>query len=72
MNLCPKVSSTISSPFKMNYSASCIATTEQIDKAKDVIKKLTFEFQSDSFENPGIAYKINTQNFLTWFPGFDW
>ena len=37
----------------MNYSASCVAKTEQIDKAKDVIKKLTFEFQSDSFENPG-------------------
>ena len=31
-----------------------IASTEQIDKAKEVIKKLTFEFQSDSFENPGI------------------
>ena len=30
-----------------------VATTEQIDKAKEVIKKLTFEFQSDSFENPG-------------------
>ena len=31
-----------------------VASTEQIDKAKEVIKKLTFEFQSDSFENPGI------------------
>ena len=30
-----------------------LASTEQIDKAKEVIKKLTFEFQSDSFENPG-------------------
>lgn len=42
----------------MDYnSVSYVATTEQIDKAKDVIKKLTFEFQSDSFENPGITYK---------------
>ena len=34
-------------------SSIFVATTEQIDKAKEVIKKLTFEFQSDSFENPG-------------------
>ena len=41
----------------MNYSGSYVATTEQIDKAKDVIKKLTFEFQSESFENPGMSCK---------------
>ena len=29
------------------------ANTEQIDKAKDIIKKLTFKYQPDSFENPG-------------------
>ncbi|XP_067655982.1 X-ray repair cross-complementing protein 6-like [Haliotis asinina] len=28
------------------------ATTEQIDKAKDVIKKLQFKFSSESFDNP--------------------
>ena len=28
------------------------ASVEQIDKAKDIIKKLTFNFQSDAFENP--------------------
>ena len=30
------------------------ATTEQIDKAKEIIKKLTFMYQPDSFENPGM------------------
>ena len=30
-----------------------VVTTEQIDKAKEVIKKLKFEFQSEDFENPG-------------------
>ena len=29
------------------------ASIEQIDKAKEIIKKLTFNFQSDAFENPG-------------------
>ncbi len=28
-------------------------TTDQIDKAKEIIKKLKFEFQSEDFENPG-------------------
>ena len=28
------------------------ASVKQIDKAKEVIKKLTFNFQSDAFENP--------------------
>ena len=28
------------------------ASVEQIDKAKDIIMKLTFNFQSDAFENP--------------------
>ena len=31
-----------------------IAQPEQIDAAKDVIKKLTFPFDSESFENPGM------------------
>ena len=31
-----------------------IATTQQVDKAKEVIRKLTFDFQSESFENPGM------------------
>jgi len=29
------------------------ASEEQIDKAKEIIKKLTFNFRSDDFENPG-------------------
>jgi len=29
------------------------ASNEQMDKAKEIIKKLTFNFQSDAFENPG-------------------
>ena len=32
----------------MNFSAN----TDQIDKAKDLIKKLAFTFNSESFENP--------------------
>ena len=28
------------------------ASAEQIDKAKEIIKKLTFNFQSEAFENP--------------------
>ncbi len=35
------------------FSVSADADTAQIDKAKEVIKKLTFNFQSDAFENPG-------------------
>ena len=31
-----------------------LAQTNQIDAAKDVIKKLTFPFDSESFENPGM------------------
>lgn len=30
-----------------------VATTEQIDKAKDIVKKLKFNFNSEAFENPG-------------------
>ena len=30
-----------------------LATVEQVEKAKEVIKKLTFKFSSDNFENPG-------------------
>ncbi|XP_074659916.1 X-ray repair cross-complementing protein 5-like [Tubulanus polymorphus] len=30
------------------------ANTEQIEKAKDVIKKLSFKFSSDEFENPAL------------------
>ena len=29
------------------------ANNEQIDKAKEIVKKLMFKFQSESFENPG-------------------
>ena len=29
-----------------------VANTEQIDKAKDLVKKLLFSFDSDQFENP--------------------
>ena len=28
------------------------ATTAQVDKAKEIIKKLQFSFSSESFENP--------------------
>ena len=32
----------------------CVAASvEQINKAKDIIKKLTFKFESEAFENPG-------------------
>ena len=34
------------------YSFYYSASTEQIDKAKEIIKKLTFNFQSEAFENP--------------------
>ena len=33
-----------------------LAQTAQVDAAKDVIKKLTFPFDSESFENPGIPF----------------
>lgn len=39
-----------------------IASTEQIDKAKEVIKKLMFEFQSDAFENPGTKSLVKPYN----------
>ena len=42
--------------YTKKYCFCFIATTQQIDKAKEVIKKLTFEFQSESFENPGILH----------------
>ena len=29
------------------------ANNEQIDKAKEIVKKLMFKFRSESFENPG-------------------
>ena len=32
----------------------CLAKPDQIDAAKDLIKKLTFPFDSESFENPGM------------------
>ncbi|KAK3779917.1 hypothetical protein RRG08_054170 [Elysia crispata] len=38
---------------KVNYDEECPrATEEQINKAKEVVKKLTFKFSSESFENP--------------------
>ena len=40
--------------FKVMYVHA--ASTEQIDKAKEVIKKLTFKYQPDAFENPGGPY----------------
>ncbi|CAI8018050.1 X-ray repair cross-complementing protein 5 [Geodia barretti] len=36
----------------LHFEESTKANTEQIDKAKDIIKKLTFKYQPDSFENP--------------------
>ena len=41
------------------------ASAEQIDKAKEVIKKLTFKYQPDAFENPGGPYNIITVNIQT-------
>ena len=41
--------------FTEGYNGPCVyysASTEQIDKAKEIIKKLTFNFQSEAFENP--------------------
>ncbi|GFO03782.1 ATP-dependent DNA helicase 2 subunit 1, partial [Plakobranchus ocellatus] len=38
---------------KVNYDEECPrATEEQINKAKEVVKKLTFKFSSENFENP--------------------
>ena len=34
------------------YSFYHSASAEQTDKAKEIIKKLTFNFQSEAFENP--------------------
>lgn len=32
------------------------AQSELVDKAKEIVKKLTFSFESDSFENPGTKF----------------
>ncbi|KAK0051580.1 X-ray repair cross-complementing protein 5 [Biomphalaria pfeifferi] len=37
---------------KLNYDTKPKATKEQIDKAKEVIKKMNFKFSSEDFENP--------------------
>ncbi|KAH9491851.1 X-ray repair cross-complementing protein 6 [Bulinus truncatus] len=37
---------------KVNYDTKPKATKEQVDKAKEVIKKLKFNFSSEDFENP--------------------
>ncbi|ESO97963.1 hypothetical protein LOTGIDRAFT_182021 [Lottia gigantea] len=37
---------------KVTFEEAPRATTEQIDKAKELIKKLQFKFNSESFENP--------------------
>ena len=33
-----------------------LAESEEIAKAKEIIKKMTFNYQPDTFENPGRAY----------------
>ena len=38
--------------FLLNMCTCLLASTTQIDAAKDVIKKLSFSFDSESFENP--------------------
>ena len=38
----------------MYISLFYVAQPDQIDAAKDFIKKLTFPFDSESFENPGM------------------
>ena len=38
--------------FLLNMHTCLSASTTQIDAAKDVIKKLSFSFDSESFENP--------------------
>ena len=42
-------------PAAWNLCIVCVhaAETAEIDKAKEIIKKMTFNYQSDSFENPG-------------------
>ena len=42
-----------------SYYVIHAASTEQIDKAKEVIKKLTFKYQPDAFENPGEPYNLH-------------
>ena len=44
------------------------ANTEQIDKAKEIIKKLTFKYQPDSFENPGMSKCSNDSIIVTRIP----
>ena len=42
---------------KVSFPETVEPSDEQVDKAKEIIRKLSFKFQSDSFENPG---KYNT------------
>ena len=39
---------------KLNFHFSFSANTAQIDKAKELVKKLQFAFHSESFENPAL------------------
>ena len=39
--------------FKLCFIIIYTAPPEMVDKAKEIVKKLTFGFESDAFENPG-------------------
>ena len=36
-----------------------------VDKAKEIVKKLTFSYESDSFENPGKRHNLSMNNVCT-------
>ncbi|XP_031572511.1 X-ray repair cross-complementing protein 6-like isoform X2 [Actinia tenebrosa] len=44
---------------KLQYPKMPKATTEQVNKAKEIIKKLTFTFRSTDFENPSLQKHYN-------------
>lgn len=46
------------------FLSTKLASTEQIDKAKEIIKKLTFNFQSEAFENPSEYIQIRNVHAL--------
>lgn len=37
-----------------------LAKSEEIDKAKEIIRKMTFNYESDTFENPGKIHSEST------------
>lgn len=42
------------------YICWLLAKSEEIDKAKEIIRKMTFNYESDTFENPGKIHSEST------------